>query len=203
MGMSCSLHRASESDIERLLEDPDAVPRFLEEDGGTHQMREVRPKGVLGWLLRLTPITITEVVPESEGGGPITPPDPDRSIDIEKAWHGLHFLFTGMADEGEEPACYLMRGGEDLDDEGLSRALRPPQVRRFSEYLSTLTLDDLARRYDAEQMTRLKIYPTVIWKRPVKPGDSPLEWLTASFTEVREFITKAAAAGDAVVINIS
>jgi hypothetical protein len=30
-------------------------------------------------------------------------------------------LFTGTADGGEEPACYLVRGGENLDDEGHAR----------------------------------------------------------------------------------
>ena len=203
MGMTCSLHRTTEADIERLLADPDAVVGFLESDGSGPQVREVRPKGLLGWLLRLTPITISEVVPESEGDAPLPLPDPDRSIDIEKAWHGLHFLFTGMADEGDEPACYFMQGGEDLDDEGFSRALRPQQVRRFSEFLSTLTPAELTRRYDPERMTKLKIYPDVIWKRPAQPGDSPLAWLTESFADVRQFIAKAAEAGDSVIINIS
>jgi hypothetical protein len=204
MGVTCSLHRATESDIERLLADLDAVVSFLDpDDGSAPRVREVRPKGFLGWLLRLTPITISEVVPESEGGARLHPPDPDRSIDIEKGWHGLHFLFTGMADEGEEPACYFIRGGEDLDDEGHSRALRPHQVRRFSEYLSALTPAELARRYDPERMTKLKIYPDVIWSRPTEPGNSPLEWLTECFADVRQFISKAAASNDGVIINIS
>jgi Domain of unknown function (DUF1877) len=202
MGVTCSLHRATASEVQRLRADPDEVVGFLEGNGSAPQTREVRPKGVFGWLLRLTPITITEVVPESEGGTPIDPPDPDRSIEIEKAWHGLHFLLTGLADGGEEPACYFMRGGEDLDDEGQSRALGPDQVRRLSEYLSSLTAADLAQRFDPERMTTLKIYPSVIWKR-ADPSESPLEWLTASFEEVRRFIAKAAAAGDGVVINIS
>jgi hypothetical protein len=35
-------------------------------------------------------------------------------VDIDKGWHGLHFLFTGTADGGEERACYLVRGGEEI-----------------------------------------------------------------------------------------
>jgi Domain of unknown function (DUF1877) len=201
MGLACTLHRATEADIERLLADPDALDGFLDPDDGTApRVREVRPKGLLGWLLRLTPITISETVPESEGGAPIRPPDPDRSIDIEKGWHGLHFLLTGTADEGDEPACYLLRGGEDLDDEGQTRALRPPQVRRFSEFLSTLAPAELARRYDPRRMTALNIYPTGIWNRE---GDSALEWLTDCFVDVRQFVNKAAASGDGIIIDIS
>ena len=204
MGMTCSLHRATEADVARLLADPAAVVGFLNpDDGSAPRVREVRPKGVLGWLLRLTPITVSEVEPGSGDDLPYRPPDPDRSIDIEKAWHGLHFLLTGTADEGEEPACYLLRGGEDLDDEGLVRALRPGQVRRFSQYLSTLDAEDLARRYDPERMTRLQIYPDGIWSRKAAPGESPLEWLTACFEEVRQLVDKAAAAGDCLIVTVS
>jgi uncharacterized protein DUF1877 len=203
MGMTCSLHRAAESDVARLLADPAALADFLDpDDRSAPRVREVRPKGILGWLLRLTPITISEVDPESAEDAPYRPPDPDRSIDIEKAWHGLHFLLTGTADEGEAPACFLLRGGEDLDDEGLIRALRPGQVRRFSEYLSAIEADDLARRYDPERMTGLEIYPGV-WKRTAEQGDSPLEWLMACFEEVRQFVDTAAAAGDCVIITVS
>jgi hypothetical protein len=152
MGMTCTLHRATEADVARLLADPAALSGFLD-DGTGPRVREVRPKGLLGWLLRLTPITITEVDPES--GDEDGSPDPDRSIDIEKAWHGLHFLLTGTADEGEEPACYLLRGGEDLDDEGVTRALRPGQVQQFSQYLSALDADDLARRYHHHRIDRV------------------------------------------------
>ena len=110
MGLTCSLHRASEAEITRLLAEPDAMAGFLyPEDGSTPRVREVRPKGVLGWLLRLTPITIEEVVPDSGDGPEPAPLDPDRTIDIDKAWHGLHFLLTGTADEGDEPACFLVR----------------------------------------------------------------------------------------------
>lgn len=204
MGMTCSLHRATESDIARLLADPAALAAFLDpDDGSAPRVREVRPKGPLGWLLRLTPITISEVDPDSADDDSHPAPDPDRSIDIEKGWHGLHFLLTGTADEGEEPACYLLRGGEDLDDEGVARALRPGQVQRFSQYLSTLDADGLARRYDPERMTRLGIYPDAIWKRQAEPDDSPLEWLIECFEEVRRFVDKAAAAGDCVVITVS
>ena len=202
MGLTCSLHRASETEIQRLLAEPDAVASFLyPEEGSTPKVREVRPKGVLGWLLRLTPIKIEEVV--SDGAVAIHPPDPGRSIDIDQSWHGLHFLFTGTANEGDEPACYFVRGGEDLDDEGHARALRPDKVRRFAMYLDTLTPAELARRYDATRMTKLEIYPDAIWTRSFAPDKSPLGWLTGCYAEVQQFVKTVAASGDGLIINIS
>ena len=39
------------------------------------------------------------------------------NLDLDKAWEPLHFLLTGTALEGEEPACYLARGGEELAEQ--------------------------------------------------------------------------------------
>ena len=202
MGMTCTLYRASAADIERFIKDPDAFAAFREADDATGPpVRVVRPKGLLGFVLRFFPITITEVDPDA---APTEyTPDPDRSIDIEKGWHGLHFLLTGTADEGEEPACFLMRGGEDVDDEGLARALRPKQVRQFAEYLSGLTKSELERRYDPARMTQLDIYPGAIWTRPASGGETPLAWLIGCFTETQAFISRAAAAGDGVIIAVA
>lgn len=202
MGMTCSLYRATEEEIERLIKAPESVGGFLDShDGIGPPVRTVRPKGLLGCILRLFPITISEVASEPDDDASTPLPDPDRSIDIEKGWHGLHFLLTGTADEGQEPACYLMVGGEDLDDEGLVRALRPHQVRRFAEHLSALTPAELAQRYDPARMNKLDIYPGAIWTRSAPPGESPLEWLLECFAELQLFMARAASAGHGVVIH--
>jgi hypothetical protein len=204
MGITCALYRATEDEIDRLIEDPATVGSFLNPDDALAlPVKTVRLKGLAGLILRLFPITITEVVSEPTERASVPVIDPDRSIDIEKGWHGLHFLFTGTAEEGEEPACYLLRGGEDLDDEGQARALRPNQVRRFAEYLSTLTPAELTRRYDSERMTKLEIYPDSIWMRPSSPDDSPLQWLLTCFSDVQWFMDRAATANDGVIVNIA
>jgi hypothetical protein len=198
--MTCTLHRMSSGEIEALSRNPDDMTRVLGLDDGP-RVREVRPKGILGFLLRLTPITISEVDPDAPDTGSHAP-DPEKSIDIEKAWHGLHFLFTSTADDGAEPACYIVKGGEDLDDEGFGRALRPEQVSHFADFLTTLTVADLERRYDAKRMTALEIYPDTIWNQRSADEDS-LQWLLASFEKLRAFVKRAADAGDGLVIHIS
>ena len=96
-----------------------------------------------------------------------------------------------------------MRGGEDLDEEGQARALRPDQVRRFAAYLDALTPAELAVRYDPARMTKLEVYPDAIWNRPSAPEKSPLGWLTGCYVEVHKFVKKVAASGDGLIINIS
>jgi hypothetical protein len=202
MGMTCSLHRVTTAEIDELIRNPDAMARLLGVDEGP-RVREVKPRGLLGLLLRLTPITITEVDPDAPGGSAdASGLDPEKSIDVGKAWHGLHFLFTGTADEGEEPACYMVKGGENLDDDGLARALRPPDVKQFAHVLTSLTDADLERRYDPKRMTALGIYPGVIWNR-TPPDDDPRQWLLDSFRELRAFVQRVADAGGGLVIHIS
>jgi hypothetical protein len=81
--------------------------------------------------------------------------------------------------------------------------LRPNHVRRFAEYLSALMPAELARRYDPERMTKLEIYPDVIWTRPASSGDPPLEWLLECFSELQGFMDRATAAGYGVIVHIA
>lgn len=203
MGMTCTLYRVTDEEIDHLLEEPAGLADLLDpDDASAPRVRTVRPKGLLGLTLRFFPITITEVVPDPRADVAPRAIDRDRSVDIDKGWHGLHFLFTGTADGGVEPACYLVRGGEDLDDEGQARALRPDQVRRFAEYLSTLDATELSRRYDPARMTKLEIYPEAIWTRGAPEEDSPQEWLLECFVDLRRFVSHVAAAHDGVIVHI-
>ena len=117
MGMTGGLVRASVEELARLREHPSELREFLDCGVWAPPNREVRPKGVFGWLLRLTPVRIYEndedaVPPPGTEGGALRP-----NIDLDKAWEPLNFLLTGTAFEGDEPACYLACGGEELADE--------------------------------------------------------------------------------------
>lgn len=79
---------------------------------------------------------------------------PEGEIDLDKAWHGIHFLLTGSAWEGAEPLCYLVTGGHQLGDEdigyGPARALLPHEVAAFDAALSQVTVDDLRQRFNSK-----------------------------------------------------
>ena len=202
--MTCALYRATANEIERLRADPSALDELLDPGSASApRVRQVQPGGLLGLILRILPVSVTEVVPESEEAPrPLPARHSDHVVDIEKGWHGLHFLFTGTAFEGDEPACFLVRGGEDIGDEGHVRMLTVEQTQRFSEFLATHTREQLAGRYNPRRMTELEIYPDAIWLRAAPPEDSPLEWLLECFTNVQRFVAGAAAAGERVVIYL-
>jgi hypothetical protein len=201
MGMTCSLYRVTADELDQVIADPTRVRKLLGMDDGP-PVREVRPKGFLGFLLRMTPVRVYENDPDTPYvAGP--PPDPGREVDIEKGWHGLHFLLTGTADEGDEPSCFMVKGGEDLDDEGFGRALKPAQVRSFSEFLSGFTPETLATRYDQKRMTELRIYPFDEWPDADEEEDNPVEWLVMCFDEVQRLVKLAADSGDGLIIHTS
>ena len=200
MGMTGGLVRASEADIQRLRADRSSLPSFIDGDAWAPPVRRVHPKGILGFLLRLTPITIEEVDPDA------TPPEgaklaePDSQVDLDKAWLPLHFLFTGTAWEGDEPACYLVRGGEELvDDEELGytsiRALTPDQIKRFDEFLGTLSHDTLRHRFDRDRMVALEIYSKPRGGREISAQDE-MPYLLEAFDALRSFAAITAQRND-------
>ena len=211
MGMVCGLHRASDQDISRLIQHPEGLRHFLEPDNPyAPQVEVVRPKGLLGLVLRLLPITIEQVKP-LEGVSPdemlAQMQANDQEIALDKAWHGLHYLFTGSAWEGGEPACFLVRGGEAVGDEeygfGLVRAFRAEQTRQIAAFLASLSRAELTRRFDPARMTTLEIYPDVIWTRTNEDNDHPLEYLLNAFDDLRTFVGKTAAEGDGLLVDLT
>jgi hypothetical protein len=202
MGMTCSLYQVATSEIERLRESPAAVQELLFPPGSTPPVVEVREKGLTGWILHLIGVKITKVDPSW------VPPagsrqDDDRELDLDKAWHGLHYIFTGTQWEGEPPGCFLINGGEEIgdeDDDNRPRLLDPNQVRRFSAFLASISDEEFTRRFDAERMTALDVYPG-IWKRNEDP--SPLDYLRSGFDDLRTFVATAAERGEAMVVHVA
>ena len=202
MGMYGTLRRVTTADAQRLRADPRLLEAFL--FGEPPIVVEERLPGLIGFLLRLTPIKVqrTEAAPPSDN--PLWPPAaPGDELSLDKAWHGLHFLLTGTADGGTEPACYLLTGGEALgdDDDMDVRLLRAEQVRALNEHLATLTTDEMTRRFDPERMMELEIYPE-IWDRP-EETDQPRAFLLDAFAGLRELVANAARDGDAIVVCVA
>ncbi len=208
MGMTGGLVRASEVDIRALRANRSRLPDFIEGDVWAPPVRRVQPKGILGWLLRLTPITIEEVDPDA------VPPEgaklvqPDTHLDLDKAWQPLHFLLTGTAFEGEEPGCYLVRGGEELaeDDElGYSsiRALTPDQVSRFDDFLRNLSRDSLRRRFDHQRMVALEIYSKPRARDRARSYDDEVPPLLEAFDALQTFVAITAKRGDGAIVYLT
>ena len=155
----------------------------------------------MGFLLRLLPIEVTEADPSA-------PPAtlPDDVLDLEGSWHGLHFLFTGTAWDGELPAAFLVKGGTELDDdddENVARVLSPGQVRAIDAFLVSLSRPVLALRYDARRMTELEIDPEELWARDTGQEHPVCDRLLDAFDDLRAFVRDTRERGQGIVVEVS
>ena len=101
--------------------------------------------------------------------------DDDAQLDIDKAWHGLHFLLSGDAEVGEPPLDFILTGGAPVGDidvgYGPARAFTPGEVRDIATALAPISVDTLRERFDPAAMETAAIYPE-IWMRDPASGCS-------------------------------
>jgi len=132
-------------------------------------------------------------------------PDPGGMLDVDKAWHGIHFLLTGTAWEGEPPLDFIVRGGRQIGDVdvgyGPARAFTNEELRDIGRAIQPISLDTLRSRFDAARMKALKIYPD-IWDRD-SASDDTLGYLISYYEMLQPFIIKGAADGFGMIVYLT
>ena len=116
----------------------------------------------------------------------IEDPQPPTGLDIEKAWHGIHYLLNGTPFTANGPLGAVILGGQDIGSDlgyGPPRVLTAPQVREVSQALMALPPDHLPKRFDPKAMDSADVYPTV-W---VREGSASLEWLQSTLVDLVDF----------------
>ena len=123
-------------------------------------------------------------------------------LDLDKAWHGLHYLLTGTDFDGEEPLGFLLMGGEAVGDRGMGpiRAFTPAQLVDISRALEKLDGAELRRRFDPEEMTALNIYPD-IWMRDLE--EDTLGYVLDAFERLKPFLREGVQRGLGLLVYMS
>ena len=118
----------------------------------------------------------------------------DDSIDLDKAWHALHFLFTGAAWEGEFPQGFLVTCGEPVGDidvgYGPARSFTPIQVKEIAAFLKAQSGQELRDKLDPKALLEAEIYPS-IWS-DFECTDQDWEYFGGSFEVACNFNEDAA-----------
>jgi Domain of unknown function (DUF1877) len=162
------------------------------------------PMGMVVCLVALPPEKLDELKADEDLIEAFLYPDdgesePENSIDLDKAWHGIHYLLTGEAEGGEPPFSLAVVGGEFF---GPEIGLEPPsfltstQVNAVASAISALSSEELRTRFNAKDMEAKDIYPDVIW---VRDGAEALDYLIENYEPLVEFYRDAASRGDAVI----
>lgn len=149
----------------------------------------------MGIRARLIALTRTEVrnAPRICEGAP--------ELDLDKAWHGIHFLLAGDAWGGKPPLGNAVLGGTEVGPDvgyGPARLVSVEQVKAVAEALEPLTPEVFVTRFDAEALTEADIYPP-IWDE----GEEVIDYLEVVYGALREFYISAAKRRDAVLVEVS
>lgn len=201
MSMIAALCTVRDETIDRLLADPPLVWRliapevpelYLEASGALQNPR------LWQRLTGKTPASPTPEVPDldlTEGEA--------REVDLDKAWHGIHYLLTGSAQEGAPPLNFLVVGGASVGDVdvgfGPARAFRANEVQHLAAAMAGLRVEGLRARFDPAAMMAQAIYPE-IWE--ADPADA-FAYCAEYFEALKQFIRDAADANLGVVIHLS
>ncbi|MCS0582187.1 YfbM family protein [Massilia pinisoli] len=124
--------------------------------------------------------------------------EPLNSMNLGKAWQGLHYLLTGDPVGGEPPLSLAILDGTEIGpdlDYGPARYLTPDEVKTVAQALAALAPETLAQRYDPDAVEEKNIYPA-IW---AEEGAEGLEYLLSYYSALQRFYTDAAARGDVVI----
>ena len=119
---------------------------------------------------------------------------PVEETDLDKSWHGIHYLLTKTAWEGDPPLNFLLLGGTEVGSidvgYGTARAIDSGTVAEIDRELAKIDRDFLERQFDPAEMTRLGIYPE-IWERN-SDEDDMFGYCAEYFDDLKNFIRRAA-----------
>lgn len=127
-------------------------------------------------------------------------PGPDDVFHLDKAWHILHYLFTGHADPATGPAATLC-GGEKVGQKliyGPARLIDIAPTREFADFLDQQTTAELHRRADIAGMHALKVYGC---DEPSPPYEKRAhQWIRQYLPALRGFVRGAADRSDGLLM---
>jgi len=201
MSMMLAMVTLDDANIARILADPPLIWRVLAPDDPERYeqaRREARQPGVWARLLgrKAAPEAPPEDLHFTEGERTDT--------DLEKAWHGIHYLLTGTAWEGSPPLNFLAAGGREVGTidvgYGPARVFRSAEVKEVHAALEGLTDEALRARFDPDAMMKLKIYPE-IWDSDPKDDDT-LGYLMDYVSTLRAFLRQAVDAKRGLVVYV-
>lgn len=127
------------------------------------------------------------------------------ATDLDKAWHGIHYLLTRTAWEGSPPLNLLVAGGKPVGTVdvgyGPARALSSSEINDAHQALGRISDDELRDRFAPEDMLKAEIYPE-IWDRDPAQDDT-LGYLMEYVGILRAFLRDAVEERRGAVVYLS
>lgn len=189
MGMYLEMYTLSDANIQKILADPPLIWKVIApDDPAVYENARAESPGAFGKIL-------------GHGNGKTVQPvellftdDEVIDIDLDKAWHGIHYMLTKSAWEGEAPLNFLLKGGIAVGNievgYGPARVFTSNEVHRINTALKPIDGNFLKSRFDPTEMTRVQIYPD-IWQRGPEEDDT-FGYCEEYFGILKSFVAQAA-----------
>jgi hypothetical protein len=183
----------------KLHQSPDLITSLLYPGASRSTPGKV---GFLGRLFGKKEISEPQKTPPPTALAPLPP---DDIMDLDKAWHGLHFIFTGFDWEGDFPQGFILTCGEPVGDVdvgyGPARSYSPEEVEAIAKFLEAQNEADLRKRLNPQKMAELEIYPN-IWSGTTDLNQE-WEYLADGFRRMKQFVKEAASKRMALLVYLN
>ncbi len=159
--------------------------------------------GMIGHYLRITPTELAalEAAPETVVAFIYRDDTSERHLDIDKAWHAIHFLLNQDQYQAHE-LLNIVFGGEALGNADLgtgpARAIPAAEVAAMATVVRSIGVDELRARWDPVELQEHDIYPE-IWD----DGDDALNYVLDNYARLVDFFVAAARDDDAIITYIA
>ena len=202
MGMCLALATVADENISRILADPPLVWQVIAPDDPEmyEEARKSESKGpsLIGRLFGAKANAARPTADLVFADGEVV------TTDLDKAWHGIHYLLTGTDGDGSPPLNLLVAGGQYVGNidvgYGPARVLKAREVQDAHRALELLSDEELRRRFLPADMIKKGIYPE-IWDRDPKEDDT-LGYLMEHVGTLRSVLAQASGEGRGVVVYL-
>ncbi len=128
----------------------------------------------------------------------------EDTIELDKAWHAIHFLLTGSACEAKFPLGFIIGGGAVIEDSDSSyeaaRFFTKREVSVIADCLAAIPKDTLLARYDGQAMENADIYPS-IWARSAEQAEN-INYIGENYSPLQSYLAALAARDAAMIVSI-
>lgn len=164
--------------------------------------------GMIAYIAGVDEVTMARLLANpDEVAAVIYPPDGHAEgadvVDLDKAWHCIHFMLTGSAVDTAPTAGWSILGGTELGEDmgmGPARVLAPAQVRSVASALDDIDDDAFKARYAPDAMMAAEVY---LSDSLAADGDAAMDYIGQNYRSLRTFYRDIAAKGHGAILWLS